>query len=156
MLCSKIENVRFLMVGRDLEWANETLHRWIAEAGLIDRFMPVGEQTDVPYFLSTMDIFCLSSRNEAFPNVVAEAMAMGLPCVVTRAGDAADIVGNDGFVVPVSDPGALAGALVRMCEMDPVERQNLGDRGARKVRAEFGVERMRQRFEEIYQDAGAR
>lgn len=156
ILASKIRNVRFLMVGRYLEWSNTSLRRWVESAGLVDRFVLIGEQPDVPSYLAAMDIFCLPSRSEAFPNVVVEAMAMGLPCVVTQAGDAAAIVGSDGFVVPVKDSVALAGALVQMCEMDPGDRNNMGESGARRVRTEYGIERMKQEFEKIYEDAGPR
>lgn len=149
-LAAKWGNVKFLMVGRNIEWSNYTLRGWIEGMGLGKNFQLVGEQPDVPYFLSAMDIFCLSSANEAFPNVVVEAMAMGLPCVVTQAGDAADILGVDDFVVPVKDSVSLADALLRMCALDPEARQNLGDQGARKVRAEYGIQNIRRKYEEIY------
>lgn len=55
----------------------------IERAGLVKSFHLIGQQTDVAYFLSAMDICCLLSGNEAFPSVVVDAMAMGLPCVVT-------------------------------------------------------------------------
>ena len=96
--------------------------------------------------------FCLSSANEAFPNVVVEAMAMGLPCVVTRAGDAADILGDDGFVVPVKDSVSLADALLRMCDLDPVDRKMLGERNAKKVREEYGIEKISRKYEEVYDE----
>jgi glycosyltransferase involved in cell wall biosynthesis len=149
-LFAKRANVTFLMVGRNIEWANITLRGWIESAKCAKRFHLLGEQPDVPYFLSAMDIFCLSSNSEGFPNVVAEAMAMGVPCVVTRVGDAADIVGVDDFVVPVSDSASLTDALLRMCDLDPGERKRLGEKGASKVRAEYGIENIRQKYEEIY------
>lgn len=143
-------DVKFLMVGRNIEWSNHMLRAWIEDAGLVKYFHLVGEQSDVPYFLSAMDIFCLSSVNEAFPNVVVEAMAMGLPCVVTRAGDAAEILGCDDFVVPVKDSVSLAEALLRMCDLASEVRRTLGERGARKVRAEYSVTHIRQKYEEVY------
>jgi glycosyltransferase involved in cell wall biosynthesis len=150
-LLAKRANVTYLMVGRDLEWANATLRAWIESTKRAKNFQLLGEQSDIPYFLSAMDIFCLSSKcGEGFPNVVAEAMAMGLPCVVTRVGDAADIVGVDDFVVPVSDPASLADALRRMCDLDPGERKRLGQKGANKVRTEYGIENIRKKYEEVY------
>lgn len=145
-------DVKFLMVGRGNEWSNATLRGWIEKAGLVKSFHLAGQQTDVAYFLSAMDIFCLSSVNEAFPNVVVEAMAMGLPCVVTQAGDAADILGDDGFVVPVKDSVSLADALLRMCHLDPVDRRLLGERNAKKVREEYGIEKIRRKYEEVYDE----
>jgi glycosyltransferase involved in cell wall biosynthesis len=113
----------------------------------------MGEQSNVPYYLSAMEIFCLSSMNEGFPNVVVEAMAMGLPCVVTRAGDAALILGNNGFVVPTKDPAALGDALLKMCELTRQERAALGEGGRRKVWAEYGIERIKHKYDEVYAEA---
>jgi glycosyltransferase involved in cell wall biosynthesis len=140
------------MVGRGNDWSNSTLRGWIEDAGLVDKFKLVGQQSDVPYYLSAVDVFCLSSVNEAFPNVVVEAMAMGLPCIVTRAGDAADIVGDERFVVPVSDSVALTDALLRMCQLDPVNRRLLGERNAKKVREEYGIKKIRLKYVEIYDE----
>lgn len=149
-------DVKFLMVGRGNEWENTTLAGWINEAGLTAKFKLVGQQDDVPYYLSALDIFCLSSVNEAFPNVVVEAMAMGLPCVVTRAGDAADILGDEDFVVAVKDPVALAEALMRMCDLDSIERGKIGQRNAGKVIGEFGIGKIAGKYNEIYNEIARR
>jgi glycosyltransferase involved in cell wall biosynthesis len=150
-IAPKCIDVKFLMVGRDNQTSNIILYGWIEEAGLVSKFKLVGEQPDVAFYLSAMDIFCLSSANEAFPNVVVEAMAMGLPCVVTRAGDAVDILGDDNFVVPVRDSASLSEALLRMCRLDPFDRQILGERNAKKVRKEYGIESIRRRYDEVYE-----
>lgn len=149
-LAKKRGNVKFLMVGKNLDWSNQVLLEWIGDKGLVERFRLVGEQANVPYFLSAMDIFCLSSASEAFPNVLVEAMAIGLPCVATRAGDAADILGADDFAVPVRDSNALSDALWRMCELPPDKRRLLGERGAMEVRAVYGINAILQKYEEAY------
>jgi glycosyltransferase involved in cell wall biosynthesis len=151
-LSAKRPNIKYLMVGRNIEWSNSTLRGWIESDGLANNFKLMGAQSDVPYFLSAMDVFCLSSLNEAFPNVVVEAMAMGLPCVVTRAGDAAEILGDDDFAVPVRDSVSLSDALLKMCNLDQDERRKLGEQGAKKVRAEYGIEYIRKKYEAAYDE----
>jgi len=100
MLAPKYPRLRFLLVGRDLDQNNMALKQHIDATGHADRFILLGERQDVPVCLKAMDIFCLHSRTEGFPNVLGEAMTMGLPCVATDVGDAAYLVGDTGIVVP--------------------------------------------------------
>ncbi|MGY1697012.1 glycosyltransferase [Geodermatophilus sp. SYSU D00814] len=92
-----------------------------------------GWVSDVRGFLAGLDLFVLSSRVEALPLVLLEAMAEGLPCVSTDVGDVRRAVGEDAVVVPVEDAGALAGAL-RGLLTDPARRVDLGVRA--RARAE--------------------
>ncbi|MBM7808808.1 glycosyltransferase involved in cell wall biosynthesis [Geodermatophilus bullaregiensis] len=104
----------------------------VAAAGLPVDFP--GWVDDVRGFLAGLDVFVLSSRVEALPLVLLEAMAEGLPCVTTDVGEVRRAVGEDAVVVPVEDPGALAAAL-RGLLVDPARRAELGARArARAVR----------------------
>ncbi|MGH8539441.1 MAG: glycosyltransferase family 4 protein [Stenotrophobium sp.] len=150
LLTRQDNRVRFLMVGRDLDAGNTELARWITQTGYAERFVLLGERADVPACLSAMDIFCLSSRTEGFPNGVGEAMAMGLPCVVTDAGDAAMLVADTGIVVPREAPIALSRGLGGVLAMTPDARQQLGLRAKARMYSEFSIERARQRFEDVY------
>jgi glycosyltransferase involved in cell wall biosynthesis len=100
-----------LLVGEGLSWENNLIVSWINKKGIADCFTLMGLQQDVSPIFKKLDIHVLSSLDEAFPNVIAESMAWGTPCVTTNAGDAALIVGDTGWVVPVANPIALANAL---------------------------------------------
>lgn len=141
---------RFLMVGRGLDVNNSVLRGWIAAEGLDEKFSLVGEQARVPVYLAAMDIFCLSSRQEAFPNVVVEAMAVGLPCVVTNAGDAAAIVGDLGWVIPVKNSVALGRGLVQACRLPASRRALIGQKSAQQVRARYDIDSIRHQYESVY------
>src|SRR5205807_529852 len=78
---------------------------------LAGALLALGERTDVQRLLRGFDIAVLSSTSEGFPNTVGEAMATGLPCVVTDVGDTKALVEDTGIVVPPRDSKALAAGL---------------------------------------------
>ena len=149
-VASKVERTRFLLVGRGMDRDNTQLNGWLDESGFAHRFVLAGERYDFPECLSALDIFCLSSRSEGFPNVVCEAMAMSIPCVVTDVGDAAAIVANTGLVVAPCDAGALANALQTMLDFGPDERARLGILARRRVEENYSIEIAAARFESLY------
>lgn len=102
-----------LLVGVDMDPANDTLRGWIEEAGISGDVRLLGPRSDIPAVMNAMDVHVLSSLGEGFPNVLAEAMACGIPCVTTDVGDAAVIVGAHGWVVAPQDAGALADGLTQ-------------------------------------------
>lgn len=133
-------SVRFLMVGRGLDAANHALVDVINNSGQADRFILAGERPDIMDCLSTMDLFCLSSRMEAFPNVLVEAMAAGLPCISTEVGDAAKIVSEWGVLVPKEDEGQLAKGMGRLLALSEEDRVSLGTNARTHVTSEFSVQ----------------
>jgi glycosyltransferase involved in cell wall biosynthesis len=83
-------------------------------------------------------------------NVVGEAMAVGVPCVVTDVGDAAMLVGDTGIVVPPENSPALAAGLLQMMNLPTQERQQYGEAAQRRIEASFSIEVARLRFEQVY------
>lgn len=144
-------NVVFVMIGEGLDKANVALAGWIAETGYASRFVLLGQRTDVPVCFASMDVFCMSSRTEGFPNVVGEAMAMGVPCVVTDVGDAAMLVADTGRTVPKEDSAALAEGLLQLVHMTPDARRQLGMRARARIYSTFTMAHSREQFEVLYQ-----
>lgn len=148
-------NVKFMLVGRDVHVGNRALMGWIDEAGLSRRFVLLGERRDVDRCFAAMDVFCLSSIREAFPNVVGEAMAMALPCVVTNVGDAARIVGDTGWVVSTRRPDLLGRAIADVVAMSPEMRRQHGAAARARVLQEFSMFRTQELFQQAYSDASS-
>lgn len=148
----RLPNARFALIGRGLDANNPVLAGWLDASGVRGRFALLGERTDLPNCLAALDVFCLSSKSEGFPNVVCEAMGTGVPCVVTDVGDAAQIVGDTGEVVPKEDPDALAAGILRLAELEPGPRQERGHRARQRLEIEFSIEAARARYESLYRE----
>jgi glycosyltransferase involved in cell wall biosynthesis len=131
--------VRFLMIGRGIQSTNLRLMSLLENTGYIERFILLGERDDTANLMAAMDIYCLSSRAEGFPNVVAEAMAVHLPCVVTDVGDAALIVHDSGQVVPSQNSNALADALICMTNLSSDQRRDLGNRARELIEQRYSI-----------------
>lgn len=104
------ESFKVVLVGQGMDKKNSTLVHWINQAGLSQKIHLLGRRSDIPDVMNALDIHVLSSISEAFPNVVAEAMACGTPAIVTAVGDAPLIVDDIGWVVPSGKPAELAKA----------------------------------------------
>jgi glycosyltransferase involved in cell wall biosynthesis len=144
-------SLRFLMVGREVENSNAELMDEIAAGGAAGHFVLLGERSDIPDLLLALDVFCLSSRTEGFPNVVGEAMASGVPCVVTDVGDAALLVGSTGWIVPREDAEALSSALQIAVSESAASRVARAESARQRVVDEFSLERACRRFGELQQ-----
>lgn len=146
------------LAGEGMDAGNPALAALLARHGVAGRVRLLGRRDDVPALMSALDLHVLPSRGEAFPNAVAEAMACGAPGVVTDAGDAALIVGETGWVVPVGDPPALAAAVRAAL----AERARPADWEARRracrerVVARFGLERMVEGYRAAWERARRR
>jgi glycosyltransferase involved in cell wall biosynthesis len=144
---------RIVLVGEGMQATNERLVTLIREAGLQDRTILGGARDDVPAIMNALDVHVLSSSGEAFPNVVAEAMACGTPCVVTDVGDAGRIVGDTGWVVPPRNPKALSTALEEALET--VQRGDpalLGQRCRARIVENFAMQPMVDAFGALWRE----
>jgi glycosyltransferase involved in cell wall biosynthesis len=144
--------ILFLMIGRQMTNENILLKKLISDKGGDAKFMMIGERNDASKLISVLDIFCLSSRSEGFPNVVAEAMLMQVPCVVTDVGDARKIVGKDGVVVNKNDPQELANGILELLNMHHEERNSLGISGRTNVINNYSIDAVSKKYAKIYRN----
>lgn len=143
-------DVRFVCVGGGPADYAEALKQHAAALGLTDQLIWVGARDNMSAVYSALDIVASSSAyGEGFSNTIAEAMACGVPCVVTDVGDSALIVGDTGNVVPAGDHRALAAAIQRLVNLTPEKRREMGEACRARVVSEFGIERLLQRTEQV-------
>ncbi|NIC04400.1 glycosyltransferase [Billgrantia bachuensis] len=145
---------RCLLVGADLDADNETLVRWIEKFDLQHEVKLLGLRSDIPTVMNALDLHVLSSSfGEAFPNVIAEAMACGTPCVGTDVGDTSMIIGKWGWVVPPRDSKKLADAIhqaIKERETSPSLWAQRRRSSAEHIRTHFTIDRMVAAFDDLW------
>lgn len=140
-----------LMVGRDVDEANASLVAARRDLGAEGVVRLLGERSDLPALTNAFDVAVSSSSwGEAFPNVLGEAMACGVPCVATDVGDSAAVVADTGQIVPPRDAERLAAALGAMLALPMDERRRLGEAARARVVAEYSLPAVVARYEELW------
>lgn len=111
----------------------------------------LGHCDDVSRLLADCDAFVLTSRSEASPNAVLEAMASGLPVVASRVGGIRELIEHQrtGVLVPPDDPRALAFALLNLIQWEG-HAHTLGAAARRTVETRYSFDRMVGAFERLY------
>jgi glycosyltransferase involved in cell wall biosynthesis len=147
--------VDLLLVGDGARRA--ALEGQVAELKLGTRVHFLGVRADVPEILQAVDIFALTSVCEAASLTLLEAMAAGLPVVVTAVGGNPEIVrhGREGLLVPRGDPDATAAALLRLLD-DPELTGELGRRGQERVCLHYRLEQTVAAYGDLYKRLGRR
>ena len=127
------------------------IEREIAASGLGPRLRWIGHVEPIASFLHALDLFVSTSVYETFGNSVCEAMICGLPVVAYVGGSVHEIVGDAGVVVTNDDFPRLLEAVERLAT-SPAARADLGERGRRRVKAEFNPTASFERLRRLYAD----
>lgn len=143
------EDVAFVLVGKNVE----SLASQVATSGLLGKVHLLGFREDVSKVMPALDVFSLTSVfGEGFPNVVGEAMACGVPCVVTDVGDSSLLVGEVGRVVPRRSPESLMEQWLELIRMGPENRIKLGSASRERIMNYYSIESIANRYERCYED----
>jgi glycosyltransferase involved in cell wall biosynthesis len=142
---------KFMLVGRGCDWNNAELVSHLDKYNLRESFILAGERNDVANCLSSFDVFCMPSRTEGFPNSLAEAMAIGLPCVGFNVGDAQKLSGEGVELINPNDIEALFLSLEKIASNSEVQRTLLGEKASIRVKDNFSIEKIYDEYKTVYE-----
>lgn len=152
---AKINNpeVQVVLVGSGTELGDSSMDQLLASTNTpTHRIIRLGPRTDLEAVYPAFDLLVSASRTEGFPNVVGEAMACGVPAVVTDVGDSAHVVADTGIVVDRENPSALADGITAMIErMNTAEAiTRLSQRAREQVVNHFTLNSMITAYQHLY------
>ena len=110
----------------------------------------LGDRQDMPAVLASLDVAVLTSDSESLSNVILEAMAAGLPVVAYSVGGNSELLSHQrGALIPAGNETSFADA-VRKLLVDSALREQLGRNARQFANENFSLDRVRQRYEELY------
>lgn len=155
LMVETVPSLHFVVLGRGMDRQNGEVQRLIAHHGLQGRVHLLGERQDAYRVMAGLDLLVSSSLAEAFPNVVAEAMALGVPVVATAVGDSADILGEHGALVPPGNAAALGEQAIRLLSMDAARRAELLAAAREHIRQHFSLAAVAERYRQVLREVSA-
>jgi glycosyltransferase involved in cell wall biosynthesis len=107
----------------------------------------------VARYYQAADLYIHAARADTFPNTILEALACGIPVIATAVGGIPEQIheGKTGFLTPLGDASAMAGAIWRLLE-DPDLRKKMGDAAIREVNEKFSLDLQVKRFLSWYEE----
>ena len=148
------KNINFFctLVGSNIDKKNFILISEIKRLKLSNNVRLLGQNDNILQVMNGLDVFVQSSSyGEGFPNVVAESMACGTPCIVTDVGDAGLIVGKTGWIVPPNNPNNLAKAIEKALNEMRTKNWNKRRHKARlRIKENFNISKMLQSYNEVW------
>ena len=141
------DNVRFVWVGDGESRYKNAMYELAMKLGVND-IVWAGWHTDMLAVYNAFDMASSSSYGEGFPNVLGEAMACGVPCVVTDVGDSGLVVGETGKVVSAKDSEALSTTWHEVLSLDDDELKKLSAKARARVVSEYSMESLLNKTED--------
>ncbi len=154
LLLPRAKNVTFVIVGEGPE--ESAIQARIAELGLTEQVKMLGFREDLLDVFRSLDIFVIPSvEGDTIPQVLMQALALGLPVVSTTVGSIPDVIqdGETGFMVPPKNAAALADRIEILLD-DQDLRRSLGARGHSLIESHYSLDRMLDRLEKVYEEVG--
>ncbi len=142
----------FLVCGSGTDKGNECAMKYVVQSEQPENFHLLGTRNDMPLVYSAMTIFALTSASEAFPLVLGEAMACGIPCAATQVGDCKEIIGDTGRITDSRKPNEIAKMWESMLRLPVDEYEQLSRMARERIAENFSIEKCVWEYERLYRD----
>jgi glycosyltransferase involved in cell wall biosynthesis len=143
-------DVHVLLAGRGVEETNDALTQQLETHGISENVHLLGERSDIPRLMASLDAYVSSSNSESFSNVIGEAMACGVFCIVTDVGASAKVVGDTGICVSPRDLQSLSRGLRKATHATEEERVRRGKKARERIVREYSLKGAIEKYEQLY------
>ena len=147
-VCRQVPQARLLIIGDGPERPH--LEKLAIQLELSKAVRFLGNRDDIPQLLGATDIFLLTSRMEANPVSILEAMAAGKPVIAPRVGSIPEVVidGETGYLTDPGDVSQVAESWLRLAR-HPEKAANMGETGRRRVVSRWSLDVMVEGYERL-------
>lgn len=153
LISRRLSDVHFVLCGTDVTPENRVFNAMLDESPYRDRIHLLGARSDMPRLQASLDIGVLASITwEGFPNAIGEAMACGVPCIVTDTGGSPEVVGGCGQVVAAGDAVGLADAGLRWLSLPQHELTEIGERARNRIEREFSLNAVTEQYVNLWRE----
>lgn len=142
--------VILVLAGTDVSLENNILKERIMSLKLEENTLLLGEVENLSEIYAASDLVILPSSSEAFPNVIAEAMSYGTPCLSNNVGDAANIIMDTGFVNQSNQINDFVRMLDLIVETKTNILSELGVLAKKRIKDNYSINKMINNFREVF------
>lgn len=151
LLLDKGYRFKVLLGGREVDLDNPEIARLFANNLYKDSFVFLSQVQDTAIFYNAIDVFCLTSITEGFPNVLGEAMATQKVCLSTDAGDAKIILNDSGYHIPSTDYQDIAKTLEKnVLNAEPSQLEAVAKKARLTIERNYTLDKVVNDFEALY------
>jgi len=147
--CPK-QKVKGVLIGRGIHANNAELMELIKRYGLVEKIMLIEEIDNIQPIYCALDVHLLTSDSEGWPNVLAEAMSVSLPCIATDVGDVGVILNDANAVINKNNETQIANKVTEFVKLPKSERWKIGKLNREKIQQNSSLQSAVERYDDLY------